>query len=812
MKSNRQKRPLVAVHVNPVSAAVATAVGSLSFVTLPANAQQEGFFEEIVVTASRRATDTQDIPYNIAAFSGQTLERRQIENLADLARWVPGLTLLDQGQRAANVLTVRGLSGSSIQASEFLDNSSGGTVGIYVGEIATYVDLNLLDMDRVEVLLGPQGTLFGAGTLTGALRYIPNKPRTDEFTLDLHANTNVVSESDDVGYGGDLTLNVPIISDKLAFRGTVGYNDQPGYIDYNYLVREAGVSNPEPDFDDPDDVAANLTSKKDVNDVELLSVRAALLWNVADDGELLLSYDYQNKDVGGRNITHRPSFGGNFDEYTSAMRFVEPNERENQLLAGTFIWNFDFAESTTAVSIQNFEEDGQRDQTDLLLNLGYTYPDFPSFAAFTSDVNEEDTTTFETRLVSTHGGPVNWIVGGFYSDWESDAISEEFTPGFPAFVGLPPLPDLEYFQKTDQTEEEKAVFGELGYQLTDRWQVTVGARWFDYETDATITVDLPLIDSFGEPESAKVTDDDFIFKFNSSLDLEGLFPVMESGTAYLTISEGYGLGGVNVFAPCPPNPTAGQNICLLPDEQSYGTQETLNYEIGIKSNWLDDGNLRADLALFLVEWDGIQIESTSINGDVPITVNAGEAQSWGTEFATRWQITDNWAVYGAYAYTHAKLTELAPASIGTRFPPNATGRDGDRLPGTPENQGSLNVLYSQNVFQDLLLEVDYGFTSQSDVYTKIGNRGNGESLGGFTLHNASVSVSSDEWIAQLYVKNLTDKFAVTGVRSDRDFIDRRSEGDGIYSPGEQFTLRRYFYNVVQPSTIGIDFRYFFDFN
>ena len=189
------------------------------------------------------------------------------------------------------------------------------------------------------------------------------------------------------------------------------------------------------------------------------------------------------------------------------------------MLAGTFIWNFDFAESTTAVSYQNFEEDSQRDQTDLLLNLGYTYPDFPSFAAFTNDENEEDTITFETRLVSTTEGPWNWIVGAFYNDWEGDAIAEEFTPGFPAFVDLPPLPDLEYFQKTDQTEEEIAVFGEVGYQLTDRWQVTVGARWFDYEAETTITVDLPLIDDFGEPFTAKVSDDDVIFKFNTSLDL-----------------------------------------------------------------------------------------------------------------------------------------------------------------------------------------------------------------------------------------------------------------------------------------------------
>ncbi|MDH3977217.1 MAG: TonB-dependent receptor, partial [Gammaproteobacteria bacterium] len=171
-------------------------------------------------------------------------------------------------------------------------------------------------------------------------------------------------------------------------------------------------------------------------------------------------------------------------------------------------------------------------------------------------------------------------------------------------------------------------------------------------------------------------------------------------------------------------------------------------------------------------------------------------------------LNDNWTIYGSYAYNRAELTEDAPNLIGLRDGSRVDAFDGDRLPGTPESQGTVNINYHRPVADNLMMDIDYGFTSTSDVYTKTGLRGSGESLSGFTVHHLSAGISDETWSVRLFADNLFDKYAVTGVRNDKDYIDKRADGDGIGS--NQFTLRRYYQNVIRPRTIGIDFRYRFD--
>ncbi len=600
------------------------------------------FTEEMIVTATRRTTNTQDIPYNIAAYSGDVLEEQNIEDLSQFARWVPGLTVTDQGLRSSNILTVRGLTASAVNASEGIGNSGGGTVATYLGEVPLYVDLRIVDIERVEVLIGPQGTLYGAGTLGGAVRYIPKKPRTDEMTVEVRGKAYGMSESDDPGWVGDVIFNVPIVQERLAFRGNVGISEIPGFIDYDNLVQTPGVSNPQPDR--PGDVPAdNLWSKKDADGGSIFNARAALLWNIGDSGELLVSYNYQDMDMGGKTANNTASY--DTGKYVSGYRFLEPNQRENHLAAATLIWDFDFAELTSTAGYSKFDEFGNRDQTDFLLNIGYSYPDFPEFAAFTEDTWEDETVTFETRLVSNSDSPLNWIGGVFYSNIDNHQDSKEITPNFPEFLHtnmlfpydptippqfrppIPPFPlptgDLEYHNVVDESIREIAVFGEVGYQLTERWQVTVGARWFDFEDDVTITTDFPIALGFGTPFNAKVDDSDVIFKFNTSLDIDGWLPRMNSGMTYLTISEGYRLGGINAIDACqvPPDLNMPQSVCVSPDEESFKTDTTLNYEIGIKTDWVD-GRLNTDLAFFYVQWSDIQLDTITVTGDTPITGNS----------------------------------------------------------------------------------------------------------------------------------------------------------------------------------------------
>ncbi len=787
MRNNR------AIQVSALSAAVASTLFSGQ------SAVAQTVIEEVVVTATRRSESIQDIPINITALSSTIIERDRLTDLVDVARVVPGMTVVDQGPRSSNTLTVRGLSVDSIIANDG-SNDGGATVGTYVGEIPLYIDLKLNDMERVEVLMGPQGTLYGAGTMGGAVRYIPNRPQTDALSYQVRGDVYDLSESSDAGYEGGGTVNIPIIEDTLAFRASVDYLDDPGFIDYNYLVREAGVSNPQPDFSDPDDVNANLKQQKDANTEETWSGRAALRYTT-DRFDGTLSYYYQDQDIGARQVNHQESFGTG--KYESAHRFLEPNKRKNELLALEMVADLGFAELTSATGYSEYTEKGHRDQTDLLLTFEYGYELFPSFSAYTSENADEDTFTQELRLVSTSEGPFSWIIGGFYNDFKNDAESREFAPGFDQFAvdnlgGVQLRPDsLEYYQIFHEDQKETAIFGELGYEITDAWQVTIGARWFKYEYEASNGFALPLLDTvfFGDPpdslnvvsDSGDVDDDDTVYKFNTSYDFN------DDIMAYLTVSEGYRLGASNGISLCPDPIGDFQNVCVLPDEASYSPDKTTNYEIGVHSQFGD--SLIVNGAIYYIEWSDVQVGSTTVNGAQPIITNGNDAESTGLEVSSQYFVTPSLSVSGSYAYTDAQLTQDAPGIVG-----GTDAFSGDRLPGSPKNQLYVAAHYELALRDGSQINFDWSMSYQSSVLTKVGERDFGESMPSFYLNNISTSWLKDDWVVTLYADNVFDEYAQTGVRADTSFIGE--SGD--------FTLRRYYHNMVRPRQVGLKFTYTFD--
>ena len=195
--------------------------------------------EEMLVTATRRSESVQDIPINIAAFDGDLLEKREIADLADLGRNVPGMYVVDQGKRTSNQIVVRGLNLDPITASEGIGNDGGEVVSTYVGDIPLYVDLTLTDMDRVEVLLGPQGTLYGAGTLGGAIRYIPHRPELDATSFEFRGSAFGLAESDDYGSSGGFTFNIAARRELRVCARTSTSTNTPGFIDAPFLVQRA---------------------------------------------------------------------------------------------------------------------------------------------------------------------------------------------------------------------------------------------------------------------------------------------------------------------------------------------------------------------------------------------------------------------------------------------------------------------------------------------------------------------------------------------------------------------------------------------
>ncbi|MBB1336586.1 TonB-dependent receptor [Pseudoalteromonas sp. SR44-2] len=795
--------------------AISSAVSSVFLLPNAALAQEEvaaknKSLEVIEVTATRRSGSVQNAPLNITALDADIMKDQNINELADVARWVPGLTITDQGGRSGSPIIVRGLNTNSSGPS-----SDGGTVSTYINEIPVSVDMRLVDIERVEVLIGPQGTLYGAGTLGGAIRYMLKQPELDFTSLEIYGDLFQTKESDSLGGEGGFIFNLPLIEDKLAVRASLNVYEDPGFIDYGYVVREPGVSLPDPDWSDSSAVNNNLKNVKDANGETTTTGRISVRFKPNESFEGTLNYFYQNQDSEGRSIVHYNSLNSNnglsdvIGKYESAYRFEEPREKKDQLLSLELKADLGFAELVSATGISSFDADGQRDQTDLLIRLDYGYEEFPSFSTFTREIDEEDTFTQELRLVSQSDSDFNWIVGGFYNKTETEASSREFTPGFDQFAidnfgGEQLRPDsLEYLELTKSKVTESALFGEVGYQVTDKLDVTIGARFYKYDIESQAAFDFPLANTlYGGVDPDKITvayekdeagDNGNLFKFNAK------YQFTDSVMGYVTVSEGFRIGGSNGLVSCPdPIVEDQQTGCGKPDELLYEADTTTNYELGFKSTWFRS-QLHFNAALFNVDWDDAQITGATDIGQLTYLSNAGSANAKGVEISTRAILSDSFSVYATYAYTKAELTSDAP------FLFNADGtdgaEDGDRLPGSPENQFSMGVNYQTDVFNDKTLDINYGLTAQSDVLSRVGLRDNGETLPGYSLSNISAKLTADAWSTTLYVDNLFNKYAVTSVR--------RSDAD-ITSANGADIQRNYGHYINRPLTVGVKFNYKFE--
>lgn len=819
------------------SAAVIT-----SGLTLPAQAQEDAEselrVEAVTVTATRRAESVQDIPLNISAVGDQQITEQGFDELADMLAYVPGINVVDRGGRQGNPLIVRGLNADGLGSGDG-NNNGGGTVATYIGEVPVYLDLKLNDLERVEVLLGPQGTLYGAGTLGGAIRYIPKKPDFSGDTLDVRTEVYQYSEADDLSYDAGFTIN-KALAPNLAIRGSIDFENDSGFIDYPYVVREIGVSNPDPDFTDPADVAANLRRVTDADSEETVSARLAARWEPLPWLDTTLTYYLQQSDIGGRRGSSARSTVPAGD-YELAKRVEEPNEITNQLLALEMVADLGFAELTSATGYSRFNDNGQRDQTDLLITLEYSYEAFPTFTSFTHEKGKESRINQELRLVSTTEGPLNWIVGGFYNQFEGASYSAEYTPGYADFAGFNRLDDLEYFSQAFSKLEESAFFGELSYDITEKWSVTVGGRYYQYDLESFSDVDFPLFDpdflpvgvsalesslrsdfAAGSPNGTERTsqsDEGTLFKFNTS------YQVTDDILGYFTVSEGYRIGNENGIAVCPdydPNDNQQGACALLPgqqygpgpgdvstrDETQYLPDKTINYELGFKST-LAGGRLFLNGAVYYIEWKDPQLTSATINASIPITVNAEGAETKGFEVSGNWRVTEALSVRGSYSHSEASLTALAPGLVSTISPPGfgtilLDGQNGDRLPGSPEDQFSIFGSYVHTLASGRTLTFNGGYSWQGDVLSRTGGRGGGLTLDSYGVANASAVYDAGKWQATLFVNNLFDEYYETGVVSSplSNQIVSDANGDPVY-------VRSYYTYVGAPRAIGIRASYKF---
>jgi iron complex outermembrane receptor protein len=772
----------------------------------------------VVVTASRREENVQDTPLNIAAVGSAQIEEQGFTDIADVLAYVPGINVVDRGGRQGNPIIVRGLNADPIGPGDG-NNDGGGTVATYLGEIPIFVDLKLNDMQRVEVLLGPQGTLYGAGTLGGAIRYIPNRPSFAGDTLSLRTEAYQYSESPGLSTDSGFTFN-KTFTDNFAIRGSFDILNDTGFVDQPFVVLRPGISEPDPDFNDPSAVAANLKRVEDVDSEDVVSGRLAARWQPLAWLDGTLTYYYQDADIGGRRISSARGVLPGIGEYENTKRFLEPNRLKNELLALEVSADLGFAELTSATGFSKYSEDGQRDQTDLLISLEYSYEAFPTFAAYTREQGEEERFNEELRLVSTGEGPLSWIVGAFYNELDLVGYSAEYTPGYAAFAGFNRPDDLEYFSQARSNLVEQALYGEVAYDITDSLTLTVGARAYEYELKEFTTVDFPLFDpGFVAPGLDEIGDQDFDPTLGQKDDgvlgkVNLAWAVNPDLLVYGTVSQGYRIGNSNGLGECGPfDPNANQGACALApgqqfgpnpgdisvrDERQFTADKTNNYEIGAKSTWLG-GDLILNGAIYFIEWVDPQVASATVNASIPITVNAEGAESQGFELSGNWQVTDQFSMRGSYSFTQSELTAPVPDLVRTITTPGfgtafEDGQSGDRLPGSPENQFSMFATYEQPLEEGKLLW-NLGYAWQDDVLSRAGGRGDSLTLDAFGIANASLVYDAGTWKGALFANNLFNEYAETGVTST-------SLSNQIVNGA---SVRSYYTNIAPPRAIGVRF-------
>jgi outer membrane receptor protein involved in Fe transport len=761
--------------------------------------------ETIVVTATRRSTTIMDTPINISAVGSEELARMRIDDVRDLADFTPGMTISDTGPGTTGSIVLRGLNASDVNSGGVTYDDS---LGIYLGEVPLYYDFKLIDIGRVETLLGPQGTLYGLGTLAGAIRYIPNRPDLDDFQFEAHGRSTIKDHSGKLGFQVDGVMNIPIIGDSIAFRTVNGYYDDPGFIDYPLLIQTPGVSLPQPNGPNgvtPAGYAANLTGRKDLNYEKTFTSRNQLLIQPSDDFKVDFTYAFQKTKSAGSQTNGAGVLGTG--KYDNASRYIEPTNRRAHLASMEINANlFDIADLVSTTAYTNVRYRSQNDNTDLLLDLDYDYELFPAFTSWNESDNRRKQVNQEIRLVSRHGGPFSWVLGGFYNRQKYHNDYAEHVPGLSDFYGVPDNPDdLEYVSYTKSKVIEKAVFGEGTFKVTPKFQVTAGARYFKYSSDVKGALVLPLL---GDPLSpydltpsgGKAKKDGWVWKLNSS------YNFTRDLMLYATYSKGYRIGGPNRVAPCPnPVPVNQQNACALPNEVQYGPDTTKNAEIGVRAQ-LFDRKLSLNFDVFQIKWKGIQVDSATFYGVTGITVNGGAAKSQGFETSFQFKPIPALAIQGSYSYTDAKLTENVPGIITIRRVLNnydarpkfvqLDARDGDRLPGSAKNSGALGATYTMP-FMDGNLISNWTATYRGSVVSRLGwDRGFGDKIPSYTLHRASVTYETDKYSLGLFANNIFDKYAVVSVGQDRSRI---GVNDGI-------AVRYYQQTVLTPRTVGIDLR------
>jgi iron complex outermembrane receptor protein len=799
--------------------------------------------QEVVVTATRRAVSAQDIPISITAVSGAALDKAGIQDISGLAHSVAGVNFTDKGPFGGvngSSLIIRGLNSEQTGGQLALASPVVPPVATYVDDTPLFVNLRLQDLDHVEILRGPQGTLYGSGSLGGTIRFVQNAPDPTGFDAKAEAGMSKTAHTHSVNDDFSGMLNLPL-SDTLAVRLNASYTDDAGFINQPnlYVLNSSGA----PVSAEPGNFASPpvIYGKKGTNSYEYRTGRLAALWKPSDEFKAQLSYYYQVASAGGfpyvatstaaynQPIASPPGIlpqlydapvPAGIDRLSSASNSLESTKDKVDVVALTLDYDMGFATLTSSSSYAHHLNRSDADLTAEYINFSFYKPYYgtsPRSFMQSHDQFDDKNLSQEFRLASKTGGKFDWVAGLFYKDQKTNIVEHEYYPGYNdyynACVAANPPPDSAGFNPcgfgeyvtspgavnplkginitVDQAYigdfqthfKDLAVFGELTYHVMDDWSVTGGARVFKQTLSQAQQTGL-LFDgpNYVATESASDTWRRALWKLNTSYQID------RTNLVYATWAQGFRRGGVNALPPTEPaiDVTTGKPYVLPDGLKRLQPDRADNYEIGAKGTLAN--RVRYSAAIYDIQWHNIQ-EGVQLTPLVlPASLNIGDAVSRGLELEVSANVTDHLSAQVGYTYDQTKLTSLNPLFYfpNVSVPPPAIGTP---LPGTPKNSVALGFEYGHVAFAGGELRYAINAHYQSRVLPALSTTV--PIVPGYTLADTRLTFTKAHWMGALYVNNLTNNLGISSY-ADPSIFGNRDQAI-----------------VTQPRTVGFTLGYSF---
>lgn len=716
----------------------------------PKPAVDSAGLEEVVVTANKRSENVQVVPASISVQAGDLLLDRHQEQLSDYANNVPGLNVGNLGKAGLASVNLRGIASVSNSASvgTYVDEVPLGSSSRFGNPANQIADVLPYDMDRLEILRGPQGTLYGAGSMGGLIKYVLKSADTKEFSARLGGDFGSVDGAGQSYYSLRGAVNVPIVTDKLGLRVSAYDKHTPGYID---------------------NIRPGAPNAKDSNRQTQRGGRAALLWQPTDSVSVklaaLISF---NEALDGGTVSYQGftpvvttdgsaigTVSAPYGDLVQRHAFPQQFRANVGVYTATINWDTGPFEIVSASGWSNQRTYTTVDQTTAIAGIPILPPG-TLLGGYTNTKIEKFTQ--ELRLVSPQDQTFEWMIGGFYTD-EDVSLAGPLTAYTPTYQ---PFIDPLLANNDKSTYEETAFFVNGTWNLSDKFDISAGARHANNKQFFQSNPSGPL---GGPPQLAPNSSDSV-----NTWSLAARYQFSTDAMLYGRIATGYRAGGRN---------NAGISTTgVIPPAVDSDT--LTSYEIGLKSEYPEHRAL-LNVTAFFINWEDIQLNSTQ--GGTTLLTNGGKAESKGLELTGSISPVDGLSLGINAAYTDSKLKTT---SAGAFF------LTGYQLPGVPKTSFSLTADYDWAVMGDWQAHVGGALRQVDKVWLTgvqlAGRAAPAIEAPSYTLVNLNASLAHGRVTYKAYANNVGNKRAIQGGLQLINLANQPQQGD---------------FWIVQPRTIGV---------